>query len=234
MKKDLDETFNPIKDLIYDIQLLKLWQLYKQLHDNNITVYGIKTYCLLVNEDVNTLSKFFKFDSVIGGVKFESCNKPINRKICMFDNDLIEFKQPEVNIIKLKDEYDVNEMKETLQKNNHVMVNGELPGTGKTTAVKNSGYKVLFVTPYNKLCQELRKEGYDSVTLNKLLNVNIMGEHNKRGEQHDISSYEAICFDEIRMYGPNYLSKIYNFMNNTDKKYLQLVIWISYSLLDFS
>ena len=44
-----------------------------------------------------------------------------------------------------------------------------------------------------------------------------MGEHDKRGEQHDISSYEATCFDEIRMYGPNYLSKIYNFMNNTDK-----------------
>ena len=41
----------------------------------------------------------------------------------MFDNDLIEFKQPGVNIIKLKDEYDVNEMKETLQKYNHDLIN---------------------------------------------------------------------------------------------------------------
>ena len=27
VKKDLEESFNPIKDLIYDIQLLKLWKL---------------------------------------------------------------------------------------------------------------------------------------------------------------------------------------------------------------
>ena len=41
-----------------------------------------------------------------------------------------------------------------------------------------------------------------------------MGEHNKRGGQRDISSYEATCFDEIRMRGPNCLSNIFNFMNN--------------------
>ena len=57
-------------------------------------------------------------------------------------------------------------MREILQNNNHVMVEGLLPGSGKTTAIKNSGYKTLFTTPYNKLCQELReKKGYDSITL---------------------------------------------------------------------
>ena len=29
------------------------------------------------------------------------------------------------------------------------MVKGLLPGSGKSTAIKNSGYDVLFVTPYN-------------------------------------------------------------------------------------
>ena len=96
-----------------------------------------------------------------------------------FKNDLIEFFQPQVNIIKMKNEYDVNEMKEILQKYDKVMIKGLLPGSGKTTAVKNSGYDVLFVTPYNKLCQELRKENYDSVTLNKLLNIDICGNYNK-------------------------------------------------------
>ena len=93
-----------------------------------------------------------------------------------------------------------------------------MPGTGKTTGAKNSGYKLEFVTPYNKLCQELRKENYNSVTLNKLLNINIIGEYNKKAKQHDISQYEAICFVEIPMYGPHYLSKIYNFMTKTDRK----------------
>ena len=53
----------------------------------------------------------------------------------------------------MKNEYDVNEMKEILQKYDRVMVKGLLPGSGKTTAIKNSGYDVLFVTPYDKLCQ---------------------------------------------------------------------------------
>ena len=125
---------------------------------------------------------------------------------------------PTVNIIKLKDEYDVNEMKEKLQSLNRVLINRLLPGSGKTTGAKNSGYKLEFVTPYNKLCQELRKEKYDSVTLNKLLSINIATKHNKNAKPQDLSNYEAICFDEVKMYGPHYLSKIYNFMNHTNKK----------------
>ena len=31
-----------MKDLIYDIQLLKLWLLYKKAQENDIVVYGIK------------------------------------------------------------------------------------------------------------------------------------------------------------------------------------------------
>ena len=122
----------------------------------------------------------------------------------MFDNDLVDFKQPNVNIVVMKDEYDVTEVREILQNNNNVMVKGLLPGSGKTTAIKNSGYRTLFITPYNKLCQELRKEGYDSITLNKLLNINVIGEHNKHANQYDVSEYEAICFDEILLYGPHY------------------------------
>ena len=73
----------------------------------------------------------------------------------MVANDLTEFKQPQVNIIKLKDEWDVNEMREVLQKYDRVLISANLPGSGKTTATKNSGYAMEFVTPYNKLCQEL-------------------------------------------------------------------------------
>ena len=197
-------------------------------------MYGIKTDCLLVREDDQVLNDIFHFNKDIGGVKFESGKNPINKKIAMVANDLIEFKQPVVNIIKLKDEWDVNEMKEVLQKYDRVFISANLPGSGKTTATKNSGYVMEFVTPYNKLCQELRKEKYDSVTLNKLLNINIVGDHNKKAKQHDVSKYEAICFDEIKLYGPHYLAKIYDFMTKNDKKkYLPLVILIKYNHLDF-
>ena len=132
-------------------------------------------------------------------------------------NELIEFIQPQVNVIEMKDEYDIFEMKDILQKYDKVMIKGLLPGSGKTTAVKNSGYDVLFVTPYNKLCQELRKENYDSVTLNKLLNIDICGNYNKYSTSYNIDS-DAVCFDEILLYNPGYLNKINSFMNRTDKK----------------
>ena len=153
--------------MIYDIMRYKLWLLYSKLKKINIVIYGIKTDCVLVRESKEELSKFIKFNNVIGGFKFEEHKIPIDKKITLKFNKLIEFKQPEVNMIQMINEYDVNEMKTILQSNNNGMINGDLPGSGKTTGIKNSGYKVLFITPYNKLCQELRKYGYEAITLNK-------------------------------------------------------------------
>ena len=120
----------------------------------------------------------------------------------------------------MNNEYDNNEMKEILNEHDRTMAIGKLPGVGKTTACKNSGYKILFVTPYNKLCQELRKDHFDSVTLNKLLCINIEGNRHKNVKGFNTSNYEAICFDEILMYTPSLLSKIYQYMEeNKQLKY---------------
>ena len=45
-----------------------------------------------------------------------------------------------------------------------------------------------------------------------------MGDFNKKAKEHDISKYDVICFDEVKMYVPYYLSKIYDFINKTNKK----------------
>ena len=85
----------------------------------------------------------------------------------------------------------------------------ELPGTGKTTAIKNSGYKVLFVTPYNKSCQELRKD--DTKLQNyteQIANINIPGEYTKKAKSVDLSFFDAISFDEILLFGPHCLYKV--------------------------
>ena len=78
VQKDLEESFNPIKDLIYDIQLLKLWELHKRLTANDIKVFGIKTDCMLVTEAKEEIKINFSKD--IGGVKYETKKKPINKK----------------------------------------------------------------------------------------------------------------------------------------------------------
>ena len=50
------------------------------------------------------------------------------------------------------------------------------------------------------------------------MNIIKKAKRHKKGKQHDISKYESICFDEIKLYGPHYLAKIYDFMSKTDKK----------------
>ena len=103
---------------------------------------------------------------------------------------MIPFHQPEKKIIVLKDENDTKDMKDTLQKNDRVIVKGELPGTGKTTAIKNSGYKVLFVTPYNKSCQELRKDETKLQNYTEqIANINILGEYTKKAKRPKRSVY---------------------------------------------
>ena len=76
----------------------------------------------------------------------------------------------------------------------------------------------MFIAPYNKLCQELRKEKYDSVTLNKLLNINICGSYNKYTNQYVVSGSEAICFDEVLSYNTGYLNKKNFFLSKTNEK----------------
>ena len=80
IKKIQKNLFDPIKDLIYDIQLLELWKLYKKAIENNIKVFGIKTDCLLVEENKDILKNIFNLNDEIGGLKIEQFKTPINKK----------------------------------------------------------------------------------------------------------------------------------------------------------
>ena len=132
----------------------------------------------------------------------------------MIENTLIQIEQPHVNIIALKNEYDLEEIKNVLQNNDKTLILGIFAGSGKTTSAKNCGYKLLFVTPFNKLSQELRKDGYESVTLHKLLGMGITDEQTKTMSAMDVSEYKAICFDEIMLYTVNHLARICRYISS--------------------
>ena len=101
----------------------------------------------------------------------------------------------------------------------NIFVKGSLPGVGKTTACKNNK-DVLFISPYNKLCQQLRKDGYDSITLNKLLAIGIDDDKCIKMKKYDISQYKTLVFDEVLLYNPKQLYLIKMFMdNNKDKRF---------------
>lgn len=64
----------------------------------------------------------------------------------------------------------------------------------------------LFVCPYNKLCQALKKKGIEAITLNMLLGIGCNDEFNKKMSNFDVSCYDCIVFDEIFLYNTNNLN----------------------------
>ena len=117
-----------------------------------------------------------------------------------------------VNII---DEYDDNEFKQLFDNNNRTMILGALPGVGKSSAVKRfANHNTLFISPYNKLAQEMRKDGFVGITLNKLLGFFGDGVDLVNTKIYDVTPFDCICFDEIALYTPALLKRIDQFVNN--------------------
>jgi len=225
---DLIDGFKHIKDLIYDLQTMKLINLYDKLITNGIKPYGCNTDSIFIKETYEQVKHLFDFSDKIGCFKFETdknikCQKDnIGSRIQQEIKGVPNVPLPMVEDIKIDDEFDEKETLEIFKQHNKVLCLGTLPGVGKTTAVKNlakHGQKVLFVTPYNKLCQEHRKDNIDAVTFNKLTNTYIDGKELKnRGVAFDVSSYRHICFDEAFLYSPNELKKIAVFMESNPEK----------------
>ena len=158
--------FNPIKDFIYDIQAYKLYSIYIKLSD--ITCYGIQTDFILVRNSKDELEKMITFDNKIGGLKYETNKYSIDTKIQMKDNEPVTFNKPKINIITVDDEYNVDDIKKKVDGLNNLLILGKYAGVGKPTLAVKLGTKILIINPYNALCQEDNKNGFDGITYDKL------------------------------------------------------------------
>ena len=219
-EENLTNGFLPIKELIYDIRDLKNYNTFKKLTEARIKVFGIKTDSLMIADtpkNVGIVKDIFDLSDKIGNFKIEKSKFLLNSEIKCNDNELPKIKRINVREHTINNEYDNQELL-GMMINKNIFVKGMLPGVGKTSACKN--YKnSLFVSPYNKLCQDLKKSGYDAITLNKLLGQGI-NEHMKFNK-YDTSSFHCIVFDEILLYNPNKLYSIQMYMEqNNDKRYL--------------
>jgi hypothetical protein len=136
--------------------------------------------------------------------------KPLEQK----QNELIELEENDYDEIEIDDEFDKSELAKVFDENNRVAVFGALPGTGKTTSVANYKHKTLFISQFNKQCQELRKKRkFYAITLHKLLNMGIDGKSHSKGKQFNIQSFYSICFDELALYNVEMLELINTYMN---------------------
>jgi hypothetical protein len=176
-ERELTEGFRYIKEMIYNLMNVKMYEMYKKCLKHKIKIVGIRTDALVTKNTLLYLNKTkgFKFSKELGGVKFETDDTCVDKRMIQEENELCKLpKFNEVQTHKIKDEYDQKEINNVFNAHNRVIVKGMLPGVGKTTAVKKyveNGRNILFVTPFNKLASEIRKDGYDVTTVNLLLGV---------------------------------------------------------------
>ena len=219
-EENLINGFLPIKELIYDIRDLKNYKTYNKLTDAKIKVFGIKTDSMMIADtpkNVKAVRGIFDLSDKIGNHKIERNKFLINSEIKCNDNELPKINRINIREHNINNEYDNQELL-SIMKDKNIFVKGILPGVGKTSACKNYE-NPLFVSPYNKLCQDLRKSGYNAITLNRLLGQGI-DEHMKF-KKYDTSSYHCIVFDEMLLYNPHQLYSIQMYMEqNKDKRYL--------------
>lgn len=219
---NLVDGYRTIKEQIYNNMSIFMFNLYNKVIDAGIKPKGIKTDAMLVLESKEELEKHFTFNpDVIGGLRFESKKTCPDSPIVQRINVPFSIQQVEKNVIKLKDEYDTNELNNIFDMYDRVMILGLYPGVGKTTSVINYKNKtILFVTPFNKLAQQTRIKGCDAITANMLLGYYGDGKDYVKTVTHDVSKYTHICFDELLINPPDILQKIDVFMNkHTDKKF---------------
>jgi len=167
---ELENGFTPIKELIYSIRTLKNYLTTIKLHKLNIDVCGVKTDSIIVKKKFkNVVLKMFDFSDKIGCFKLEihhGLPGELINKIKL--NDIIVDKLDPI-VHNISDEYDKNEINNVIVKHN-IAILGALPGVGKTTtSINYKCNKKLFISPYNKLCQELHRKKFDAITLHMLL-----------------------------------------------------------------
>ena len=109
-------------------------------------------------------------------------------------NELIDIPTLESKELLIKDEYDTDNIIEVIKENNPVIITADFAGSGKSYICQrmvDKGYKVMFVTPTNKLLQEFEGE---AITVNKFFGISF---GSTKLKPTDYSEYDVIVFDEI-------------------------------------
>jgi len=219
-EKELTNGFLPIKEMIYDIQRLKLYNMLKTCSDNNIKAVSIKTDAILVDASENKLRKTFELSNDIGGLKIENDKRVAGDMIHIVNNSNMFSIANEIETLTINDEYDKNELGALNTSHNNILYLASDAGCGKSTASSCGfeNHEILFVSPFNKQCIELKNDGYDAVTVCKFFSKGINNENIDMGNYTIDEKIKLIVFDEILLNNLNMLQYIYKFIkHNTDK-----------------
>ena len=126
-----------------------------------------------------------------------------------------------MEVIPIINEYDIEEIKEKVLSRNMLLITADYGGSGKSYIFKTilPKDKTLWITPYNKLCFELIKEGFKSQTMYKFLNLNFLSTDEKKiSKKVNLNDYEYVVFDEIYTYDTMLYQELYLYINKNKNK----------------
>ena len=222
-ERELSEGLRQIKELVYCLMNIRMYELCKKCIENNLNVVGIKTDCVLVkNTELDINKTNIVFEKKLGGLKLELLKKCVNKPLRPIYNKLISLENNSTNHIVLNDEFDTNEIHKVIENYKTVLLRGDA-GCGKSNVIKSyaKNKKVVFVVPTRELGASIVRDGFHFVTICELLGLivdNNTLKTNSENRKFDISSYDLICFDEIYLSNNSMKKRIHKFMlKNPDK-----------------
>eukprot|EP00438_Fugacium_kawagutii_P014503 Skav208988 [mRNA] locus=scaffold395:76378:79443:- [translate_table: standard] len=219
-RAELRNGFRFIKEMLLQIHNFEMYRAYRKLKENGITCWSVKTDAFVINSDeLERAKEILEFHKGIGGWRADKRNEEIKIPTVRYEvvrNEKVEIPIFECKELHIRDEYDThNIIEEHIIPSKHVIIRGELPGTGKSYICQKmveKGYNVIFVCPTNKLLQSF--EG-DAVTVNKFFGI---GFGTVKLDEFDFSEFDVIVFDEVYFSNLNVYSKMKQFVQRNQEK----------------
>ena len=208
-EKQLVNGLSPIKDMIYLNQRLKMYNLYKRMTKLNFQVVGCKTDGFFYKGSSLIIKANFPLTKKIGDYRIEEGKYLPNKKLILEENELVKIEDySKVNMKTFEDEKDTVAINKYIDSHKQLLIKGEFPGVGKSTLCKKYDDKSLFILPYNRLCQNLKTEGFDAITFSRAFGLFKDDIELKNMKHYDLSTYDTIVFDEALLYTPERLKRL--------------------------
>ena len=217
-RAELVDGFYPIHHCVGD------WvrrELYKRAIQVARPIVAVKTDALTFAGLDADVKKEHTFEGIgLWGVKCGSAKLPdIQHKVR--PSTFVPVAHDALPVVKLhvEDEWNRLEMGTLLETNNFVLLLGDLPGVGKTDALKHHCDKAttLFVASMNKLTTDFSVSGFHAVTADRLLGLRVGDENAHDTHGINVDAYTTIVFDEIFFHGIPKLARIKAFIQLREK-----------------
>ena len=217
----LSEGYLPIQLMIYDMLRMHMYAKYLTV-STKYQVVAINTDSLFVKEVFNFTNIDKNAFENIGELLYEVKRAPFQMLENKYIEDIVKIDQKiQREEIHIQDEYDSAAIHELLVKEKTgCIVLGNTPGSGKTTLMKNflRGKKNMFVTPYNLQASEIRKEGFEAVTLYSMLGLRLTEDGKVEKKETKEIDADYIVFDEIYSMMPSSLHMVSEYMKKHPEK----------------